>query len=115
LQRCVSRGSCSAFCVVHTLGLLNACVKLGRQKWQQKVNDELLLRTYSDDAILRKTLAVCSKRKALHLSARGVTTDPGSIPGCITTGRDRESHRAVQNWASVAWVRGGFGRGMPSL
>ena len=26
--------------------------------------------------------------KALHLSARGVTTDPGSIPGCITTGRD---------------------------
>jgi hypothetical protein len=23
--------------------------------------------------------------KALHLSARGVTTDPGSIPDCITT------------------------------
>ena len=26
--------------------------------------------------------------KALHLNANGVTTDPGSIPGCITTGRD---------------------------
>ena len=26
--------------------------------------------------------------KALHLSARGVITDPGLIPGCITTGHD---------------------------
>ena len=29
--------------------------------------------------------------KALRLSAGGITTDPGSIPGCITTGRDWES------------------------
>ena len=43
--------------------------------------------------------------KVLHLSARGVATDPGSIPGCITTGRDWESHRAVHNWPSVAQVR----------
>jgi hypothetical protein len=34
--------------------------------------------------------------KALHHSARGVTTDLGSIPGCITTGRDRESHRVAR-------------------
>ena len=27
---------------------------------------------------------VAQRSKALHLSARGVTTDPGSIPGCIT-------------------------------
>ena len=46
---------------------------------------------------------------------RGVTTDPGSIPGCITTGRDRESHRAAHIWPSVVRVRGGFGRCRPSL
>jgi hypothetical protein len=39
--------------------------------------------------------------KALHLSARGVTTVPGSNPGCITSGRDWESHRAAHNWPSV--------------
>ena len=43
--------------------------------------------------------------KALHLSARGITTDPGSIPGCITTGRDWshrvQSHRVAHNWPSV--------------
>ena len=32
--------------------------------------------------------------KALHLSARGITTVPGLNPGCITSGRDWESHRA---------------------
>ena len=41
------------------------------------------------------------RSKALHLSARGVTTDSGSIAGCITTGRDRESHRAAHNWPGV--------------
>ena len=35
--------------------------------------------------------------KALHLSARGVTTVPGSNPGYITSGRDWESHRAAHN------------------
>ena len=43
--------------------------------------------------------------KALRRSARGVTTDPGSIPGCITTGHDREPHRAAHNWPSVVLVR----------
>ena len=38
------------------------------------------------------------RSKALHLSARGITTDPGSIPGCFTTSRDQESHRAAHNW-----------------
>uniref|UniRef100_A0A8C7VV67 G protein-coupled receptor 155a n=2 Tax=Oncorhynchus mykiss TaxID=8022 RepID=A0A8C7VV67_ONCMY len=33
----------------------------------------------------------------LHHSARGVTTDPGSISGSIITGRDRESHRVAHN------------------
>jgi hypothetical protein len=42
--------------------------------------------------------------QALHFSARGVTTDPGSIPGCITTGRDWESHRAAHNWPSVVRI-----------
>ena len=39
--------------------------------------------------------------KALHRSARGVTTDPGSIPGCFTTIRDWEFHRVAHNWPSV--------------
>uniref|UniRef100_A0A8C7FGJ8 RNA helicase n=1 Tax=Oncorhynchus kisutch TaxID=8019 RepID=A0A8C7FGJ8_ONCKI len=55
------------------------------------------------------------RSKALHLSARRVTTDPGMIPGCITTGHDRESHRVALNWPSVIRVRGGFGWGRPSL
>ena len=58
---------------------------------------------------------VAQRSKALHFSARGVTTDPGLIPCCITTGRDRESHRTAHNWPSVAWVRGGVGRGWLSL
>jgi hypothetical protein len=29
---------------------------------------------------------VVQRSQALYLSTRGVTTDPGSIPGCITTG-----------------------------
>jgi hypothetical protein len=53
---------------------------------------------------------VVQRSKALHLSARGVT-DPGSIPGCITTGCDLESHRAAHSWPSVVRVRGGFGLG----
>lgn len=36
----------------------------------------------------------------------GVTTDPGSIPACVTTGRDREYHRTVYNWPGVIRVRG---------
>uniref|UniRef100_A0A4W5MH67 Organic solute carrier partner 1 n=1 Tax=Hucho hucho TaxID=62062 RepID=A0A4W5MH67_9TELE len=40
----------------------------------------------------------------------GITTDPGSIPGCVAAGRDRETHEAVHNWPSVVWVRGGFDR-----
>ena len=36
---------------------------------------------------------ITQRSKALQLSASGVTTDPGSIPGFITTGRDWESHR----------------------
>ena len=44
-------------------------------------------------------------RKLLHLSARGVTTDPGSISGCITTDRDWESHRVAHIWPSIVRVR----------
>ena len=48
---------------------------------------------------------VCMHRsKALHLSARGGTTDPGSIAGCITTGRDWETCRAAHNWPSIVRV-----------
>ena len=32
------------------------------------------------------------RSKALHLSTRGVTTDPDSIPGCVAAGCDRETH-----------------------
>ena len=53
--------------------------------------------------------------KALQHSAKGITTYLGSIPGCITNIRDRESHRAVHNWPSVVWIRGGFGRGALNL
>ena len=39
---------------------------------------------------------------AQHRSARGVTTDPGSIPGCVAAVRDRETHEAVHKmWMSV--------------
>ena len=31
---------------------------------------------------------VAQRSKALHLSARAVTTDPGSIQAAVTTGRD---------------------------
>jgi hypothetical protein len=48
---------------------------------------------------------VAQRSKALYLSSRGVTTDPGSIPICITTGCDWESHRAAHNWPSVIQVR----------
>ena len=56
--------------------------------------------------ILPSGAAVVQWSKALHLSARGITTDPGLIPGCITTGFDWESHRAAHNWPSVVrvWV-----------
>jgi hypothetical protein len=50
---------------------------------------------------------VALRSKALQLSASGVTTDPGSIPGCITTGRDWESHRTAQRRPGLA---GGVGR-----
>ena len=39
----------------------------------------------------------------------GITTDLGSIPGCVTAGCDRETHEAAHNWPSVAQVKGGFG------
>ena len=50
---------------------------------------------------------VVQRSQALYLSTRGVTTDPGSIPGCITTGHDWESYRALSGL--------GFGWGRPSL
>ncbi|XP_070293119.1 uncharacterized protein KIAA1671 isoform X2 [Salvelinus sp. IW2-2015] len=51
-----------------------------------------------------RRLTASQLSKALHLSARGVTTDPGSIPGCIKTGRDLESHRTTHNWPIVGRV-----------
>jgi hypothetical protein len=44
---------------------------------------------------------VAQRSKALHLSARCITAVPGLNPGCITSGRDWESHRAA-NW--LAWL-----------
>ena len=59
--------------------------------------------------------AVAQRSKALHLSTRCVTRDPGAVLGCITTGHDQESHVVVHNWSSIVQVRGGLGRGRPSL
>ena len=58
------------------------------------------------DQTLGEGSRVAQQSNALHLSARGITTDPGSIPGFITTGRDWESHRAAHNWPSKVrvWV-----------
>nr|XP_046151524.1 zinc finger protein 37-like isoform X3 [Oncorhynchus gorbuscha] len=39
-----------------------------------------------------------------HLSARGVATVPGSYPGCITSGRDWESHRVALHCLGLAGV-----------
>ena len=50
--------------------------------------------------------------KALHYSASCVTTDPGSVPGCVAASRYRETHEAAHVWPSVFRVRGGFGRPM---
>ena len=49
---------------------------------------------------------MAQRSKTFQLSARGVTTDPGSVPGCITIGRDLESHSAAHNWPSIVrvWV-----------
>ena len=47
---------------------------------------------------------VAQQSKALHLSATGVTAAPGSNPGCVTSGRDWESHRVRHNWLSVVRV-----------
>ena len=53
---------------------------------------------------------VAQLSKALYLIARGVTTVPGLNPGCITSGRDWESHKAVYNRSSVVLVWPGVGR-----
>jgi hypothetical protein len=52
---------------------------------------------------------VVQQSNALHLSARGITTVPGSNPGCITSSRDWESHRD----RTIGLALSGFGR--PSL
>ena len=47
---------------------------------------------------------LAQRSKPLHLSARGINTVTGSNPGCITSGRDWESHRVVHNWPNVTRV-----------
>ena len=54
------------------------------------------------------TSRVAQRSKALHCSARNITTDLGSIPGCVTASRDRETHEAAHNCPSITWVRGGL-------
>uniref|UniRef100_A0A8C7LJL4 Syntaxin 17 n=1 Tax=Oncorhynchus mykiss TaxID=8022 RepID=A0A8C7LJL4_ONCMY len=51
---------------------------------------------------LGKVLA--QRSKVLHRSAKGITTDPGSILDCITTSCDLEPHRAAHNWPSIVWI-----------
>jgi hypothetical protein len=65
---------------------------------------EMLLSMLSKDTHLINGSGVVQRSKALHLRARGITTDPGLIPGCITTGCDWESHRLAHNWPSVVRV-----------
>ena len=52
---------------------------------------------------------VVQRSKALNRSARGVTTDLGLTRGCITTGREWESHRAVHNWSVLGEGLAGVG------
>ena len=40
----------------------------------------------------------------MHRSARGITTDMGSIPGCVTAGRDWETHEAAHIWPTSSWL-----------
>ena len=47
---------------------------------------------------------VAQHSKALHLSSRGVNAVPGSNLGCITSGRDWESHRTAHNWPYIVRV-----------
>ena len=42
--------------------------------------------------------------------SKGLTIDPGAIPGCVAACRDWETHEAVHNWPHGGRVRGGFGR-----
>ena len=53
--------------------------------------------------------------KALHRSARGVTADPGLILGCITTGRDWESHRAAIGRRTICPAPSELGEGLAGV
>lgn len=57
----------------------------------------LIVRQYPQESIIKSTFQSA-------LEWRSITTDPGSIPGCITNGCDRESHRAKHNWPSIILV-----------
>ena len=53
---------------------------------------------------------VAQRARARHLCARGVTTVPGSIPGCITSGHDLESHKGGAQLAQRRLGWSGVGR-----
>ena len=54
-----------------------------------------VLSNFSAKKTLLAASQVAQRFKALHHGARGVTTDPGSIPGCIAAGHDQETHDAA--------------------
>ncbi|XP_071256359.1 uncharacterized protein [Salvelinus alpinus] len=45
-------------------------------------------------------LRPASEPPPVHRSARGVTTDPGLILGCVVADRDRENHKVAHYWHS---------------
>ncbi|KAK6292578.1 hypothetical protein J4Q44_G00371620 [Coregonus suidteri] len=60
---------------------------------------------YHTELLERKeTSRVAQWSKALHRSASCATRDPGSNPGSVVAGRDRETHGAAHNWPSVVQV-----------
>ncbi|KAK6291191.1 hypothetical protein J4Q44_G00384020, partial [Coregonus suidteri] len=46
--------------------------------------------------------------KALHHNASCATRDPGSSPGSVAAGRNRETHGAAHNWSSVVQAQHSF-------
>ena len=62
--------------------------------------DDNLLRVFYCAIYQQEKSRVAQWSNALHFSARGVATVPGSNPGCVTSGCDWESDRAAHNCLS---------------
>jgi hypothetical protein len=101
MKQTITLRYCQRFLFLFRLLLINI-----HQQIKKCQSGEDLLLFCIDTTLMDTTLGsrVVQRSKALHLSARGITIDSGSIPGCITTGCVWESHREAHNWPSIVRV-----------